>query len=440
MSIRKAADKVRPRLVVVSMDGLSVREMAAASQLPGFRKLLDRGTCFGTLRGIYPTLTYVAHATLMTGRFPEDHGIPHNHPLQPGIPSVQQRWYWYAADLRAPTLFDLAHEQGLSTAAVLWPLSAGSRITWNFPEISALPGENQTLKVLHTGSPGFLLNLERKFSKFRKGRQQPYLDDYVSRCAAYTIHSRKPHLLMTHLISLDEAKHQSGSESPETREALRVMDTGLGRILEAIEESGAQDTTTIVVVGDHGHIDIDRRVRLNKLLETAGLCGRAGKKFQWRAWFQCAGGSAFLHIRKGDPAAAAEARAVLDAARQDPEIGIKDIHEGRDLAALRCGSGASVAVDAQSGVQFVEDIDGKLTEHAPFPGAYGADHGYHPDMPEYRSLFLAAGPGITPGSTPLEASLEDVACTCARSLGLDFPPVNEVNIPVLKHGRKAKHA
>jgi predicted AlkP superfamily pyrophosphatase or phosphodiesterase len=422
------------------MDGLSEREMVAASQLPGFRKLLERGTCFGTLRGIYPTLTYVAHATLMTGRFPEDHGILHNHPLQPGIPSLQQRWYWYASDVRAPTLFDLAREQGLSTAAVLWPLSAGGRITWNFPEISALPGENQTLKVLHTGSPGFLLSLERKFRKFRKGRQQPYLDDYVSRCAAYTIRSRKPHLLMTHFISLDEAKHQSGSESSETREALLVMDTGLGRILEAIEESGAQDTTTIVVVGDHGHIDIVRRVRLNKLLETAGLCGRVDEEFQWRAWFQCAGGSAFLHIRKGDQAATSKAREVLDAARLDPEIGIKNIHEGRDLAALRCGTAASFAVDARSGVQFVEDIDGQLIEPAPALGAFGADHGYHPDMPEYRSLFLAAGPGIAQGSTPEETSLEDVACTCARALGLLFPPGNGIRIPVSKHVRKAAYA
>lgn len=440
MRIREDTGKARPRLVVVSMDGLSEREMFAAARLPGFRNLLGRGTSFGALRGIYPTLTYVAHATLMTGRFPEDHGITHNHPFQPGIPTARQKWHWYASELASPTLFDLARERGLTTAAVLWPLSAGGRVTWNFPEIAALPGESQTLKVLHTGSPGFLLSLERKFRKFRRGREQPYLDEFVSRCAAYTIRSRKPNLLMTHLIALDEAKHQSGSESTEAREALAVLDAGLVRILEAIEDSGEADSTTIVVVGDHGHIDIDRRVRLNRMLEAVGLCGRVDGEFRWRAWFQCSGGSAFLHVRKGDAGAASETRTVLEAARQDPEIGIRDVHGGEALKALRCGTGALFAVDAMPGVQFVEDTDGRFIEHASARGAFGADHGYHPDLPGYRSLFLAAGPGIAQGSAPEEAGLEDVAPTLARTLGLSFPEAEGREMPVFHDSRRAAYA
>jgi len=440
MRKRAGTDSARSRLVVISMDGLSEREMFAAARLPGFRHLLEQGTSFGTLRGIYPTLTYVAHATLTTGRFPEAHGISHNHPFQPGVPVHRQRWHWYASEVRTPTLFDLARDEGLTTAAVLWPLCAGAQITWNFPEIVALPGESQTLKVLHTGSPGYLLNLERKFRKYRRGREQPFLDDYVSRCAAYTIRSRKPNLLMTHLIALDDAKHATGTESPESREALSALDAGLSRILEAIEESGASDRTTVVVVGDHGHMDIDRRVRLNRMLEALGLCGRLDGEFRWRAWFRCSGGSAFLHIKPGDPGAASEARAVLEAAREDPEIGIAAVHEGAELDALRCGSGALCAVDARPGVQFLEDTDGRFIEHSPARGAFGADHGYHPDLPGYRSLFLAAGPGIAQGSAPEEAGLEDVAPTLARALGLSFPSVDGGELPIFEHSRGVVYA
>jgi len=436
----KVSSKDWPRLVVVSMDGLSEQEMHAAASLPGFRALLERGTEFGLLRGIYPTLTYVAHATLTTGRFPESHGIVHNHPLQPGVPVHLQSWHWYASEVRSPTLFDLARDKGMSTAAVLWPLCADAHVTWNFPEIAALPGENQTLKVLHSGSTGFLLNLERKFHKYRHGSKQPSLDDYVSRCAAYTIRSRKPHLLMTHLISLDDAKHATGTESPETRTALSALDAGLSRILEAIEDSGASDRTTVVVVGDHGHVDIERRVRLNLLLEAAGLCGQTEGAFRWRAWFRCAGGSAYLHIRPDDSEAALKARAVLETARRDPDMGIAAIHEGKALDALRCGSVALCAVDACPGVQFLEDTDGKLTEQAPVRGAFGADHGYHPDLPGYRSLFLAAGPGIAAGTKLQEAGLEDVAPTLARALGLSFPVDDGKELPIYERTRRVEYA
>jgi len=432
--------KAGNRLVVISMDGLSELEIHSASQMPGFQRLLERGTGFGLLRGVYPTLTYVAHATLMTGRLPEAHGITHNHPLQPGVPVDHQRWHWYASELQAPTLFDLAREEGLTTAAVLWPLGAGARITWNFPEISALPGENQTLKVLKTGSPGFLLNLERKFHRFRRGREQPFLDDYVSRCAAYTIRSRKPHLLMTHLIALDDAKHHAGSGSIEAQEALMALDTGLSRILEAIEESGMSETTTVVVVGDHGHVDIERRVRLNRMLEAVGLCGLVHGEFRWRAWFRCAGGSAFLHVQPGDSIVAAEARSVLLATAENPEMGIAAVREGRDLDALHCGTDAVCAVDALPGVQFVEDTDGNFVEHAPVPGAFGADHGYHPDLPGYRSLFIAAGPGIVPGIVPPEANLADVAPTIARAMGLSFPETDGEEIPIFEHSRRYMYA
>lgn len=434
MSIPKHKDRLRPRLVVVLMDGLSERELFMAAQLPNFRNLLERGTDFGTLRSVYPTLNGIACATLMTGRFPGDHGIVDKHPFQPGAPSAGQRLFWDASELRTPSLFDLAGESGLTSAAVLWPLAPGGHITWNFP------GESQTHEKGLSCSPGFSLNLERKFNQYRRGCEQPYLDDYASRCAAFTIRSRKPNLLFTNLKALDDAKRLAGSDSPECRMAMKSLDTSLGHIQEAIEETGQQHLTTLVVMGDHGRIDIDRRVRLNRLLQAVGLCGQVEGEFRWRAWFQCSGGSAFLHIKKGDTSAAMEARALLDDARRDPEIGIREVHEGEKLRALSCGTGAFLAVDAQPGVQFVEDTDGRFIEHAPAHGAFGADQGYHPDLPGYRSLFMAAGPGIIQGSKPEVSRIEDVAPMLAKALGLSFSSTQEFMVPSAQQYRKAVYA
>jgi predicted AlkP superfamily pyrophosphatase or phosphodiesterase len=434
-------------LVVISMDGLSETERGAIASLPGFSRLLARGTRIGSLEGVYPTLTYVLHATMMTGCYPDKHGIDHNHPLQPWVPSAQQRWYWYAKELKQPNLFECARQAGLGTAAVLWPLVSGAPINWNLPEIAALPGENQILKALGAGSPAFLLNLQARFGRYRKGSLQPFLDDFVSRSAAYTIRCKRPGLLMTHLIGLDDAKHHYGSDSTQTRAALLHQDTCLERILDAVDDAGISRQTTIVVLGDHGHIDTSRRVRLNRMLVDAGLGPvRTGEKpgarskdwpGAWRFWFRCAGGSAYLHIRDNSALAVLDAAAgasatdggtaiaevsrLLESWKADPESGIADIHSGLGLQNLRAGSGAVFAIDAEPGVQFIEDVEGPAVEYCLQTGAFGADHGYPPWTPGYRSLFIAAGPGIREGANPGSFGMVDVAPTLARMLGLEFP-------------------
>ena len=47
-------------------------------------------------------------------------------------------------------------------------------------QVAALPGENQTLKVLSYGSPLFILKNELRFGRLRRGIRQPWLDDYAA--------------------------------------------------------------------------------------------------------------------------------------------------------------------------------------------------------------------------------------------------------------------
>jgi hypothetical protein len=150
----------------------------------------------------------------------------------------------------------------------------------------------------------------------------------------------------------------------------------------------------------------------------------------WRFWFRCAGGSAYLHARENSGPEAALAYELLQGWAADPELGIAAVHHGQDLERLRAGSGAVCAIDAEPGIQFIEDWDGPTVETAPYAGAFGADHGYPPQTAGYRSLFMAAGPGIRQGANPGSFGMVDVAPTLAHMLGLEFPAcdgsVNEV--------------
>src|ERR1700744_5965188 len=100
--------RLSPLLVVISVDGLRpdyvTQADAHGAKIPNLRRFLKQGTYADGVQGVVPTVTYPSHTTLMTGVWPAKHGIYANttfDPLQKNI----QGWYWYAEDIRVPTLW-----------------------------------------------------------------------------------------------------------------------------------------------------------------------------------------------------------------------------------------------------------------------------------------------------------------------------------------------
>lgn len=123
------------RLVVISLDSLGFADLNEQRDLtPNLNRLIAQGTWVKKVRGIFPTLTYPSHTSIITGQYPAVHGIVNNTKLQPTRKSPD--WYWYQRkEIKVATLYDVAHQAGLKTAAFLWPVTAGSKIDWNVAEI-----------------------------------------------------------------------------------------------------------------------------------------------------------------------------------------------------------------------------------------------------------------------------------------------------------------
>lgn len=63
---------------------------------------------------IYPSVTYPSHSTIVTGNYPNKHGVVSNTLLQPGRESPD--WHWYRKSIQGTTLYDEAHKANLTTA------------------------------------------------------------------------------------------------------------------------------------------------------------------------------------------------------------------------------------------------------------------------------------------------------------------------------------
>ncbi|UQZ37656.1 alkaline phosphatase family protein [Paenibacillus sp. PK3_47] len=407
-------------LIVVSYDAFSEDNWETASRLPNLSKLMKNGAYSNRLKSVYPTLTYVVHTTIATGMYPDKHGIHHNNPLQPFVPEEDQHWFWFREAVKTPTIYDAARKQGMSTAGILWPVSGKSSIQYNIPEIRALKGENQALKVLRSGSPVYCIQMEMKHGRIRQGIEQPYLDDFSTQCAVDTIKRKKPNLLMMHLIDLDDAKHMYGTDSEEVHEVLLRMDHRLGEIMQAVEDAGIKDDTVLMVQGDHGQFNVRYKVHLNTLLQAKGLIYEENGELRWRAFFQCGGGSAYLHVRPGDEEAEALALAAVEEYMNNGASGVESVYDRDKLDRMHASPYTRIMLEARLGYCFDESLDEQVVVDLKAHGIRYATHGYSPDKSGYRCNIVISGAKIKHDFAIGDIEMVDIAPTMGRILGIDF--------------------
>ena len=420
--IRKTPKVKKPisHVVVISLDALSESEWHLISSMPHLSRLIKEGSWSRELRSVFPTHTYTAHTTMVTGVHPDKHGIVQNHPFQPFVPLHNQEWYWYQRQLKVPTIYDLTRKSGLKSAGLFWPVTGKSSINWNIPEILALEGENQVLKILRNSSKVFMLDLERRIGKKRVSTKQPYFDDFVALAACETIKRKRPNLTLIHLCDLDNAKHISRIESPAIKDSLLRLDRRVGEIMDAVKDAGIEEKTALIILGDHGQFSIDYNVHLNNLLRDEGLIYEDKGEMKWRAILQTSGGNAFLHLRQGDIEAEERALEVLKGAVKENKYGIQTIYSRKDLDIFRAAPGVKYAVEARSGYNIDESLSDETIEDYKKKGILYANHGYSPDKERYKCLFFASGPGISSDNNLGPIEMVDIAPTIAELLGLSF--------------------
>ena len=116
-------------VLLISIDGMRPDYVTQADvhhlRIPTLRRMLAQGAYAEGVQGVFPTVTYPSHTTLVTGVAPALHGIVNNQLFDPER-HFSGAWFWYAPDIKVPTLYTAAHAAGLTTAAVSWPVTADS--------------------------------------------------------------------------------------------------------------------------------------------------------------------------------------------------------------------------------------------------------------------------------------------------------------------------
>jgi predicted AlkP superfamily pyrophosphatase or phosphodiesterase len=213
---------------------------------------------------------------------------------------------------------------------------------------------------------------------------------------------------MSYWAGADEAGHHHGPDSAEVRSALAAQDAQLLRLLAALDADGAWETTTLIIVSDHGMLERGENLDLAGTLADAGIEATVL-------------GAAVGHVFLKDPAQLAAAEQVASTLEHVRVFRGTDLPDRFRLRHPTRTGDLVVMADPPYTLDRPPGYEGVLMTVLQAFGASFGMHGYDPELPEMGGVFLAMGRGIPADLALGEVRQIDVAATVARLLGIDPP-------------------
>jgi alkaline phosphatase D len=374
-----AAAQAEPYVILVSLDGFRydyTREYSA----PNIAALGVRGASAPEgMIPAYPSVTFPNHYTIVTGLYPEHHGIVGNAFYDPARkkvysyrdPAAETDGSWYGGT----PLWVLAEQQGMRAACFFWPGSEadiqGVRPTYYMKYDQKYPNDKRVDQVL----TWLKLSAEQR-----------------------------PHFITLYFSDVDSAGHAHGPDSSEVRDAVAEVDKEIGRLEAGVNE--LKLPVDVVVLADHGMIkadgdwiDLDQYFDKSMVVTPVEDFIYAKSDADAEKIFTALNGKSdkFKVYRSGK--VPAELHFDGNPREGDPVV----VPTGPYLLRVSAPPTSATSV--------------AMKFYGPPVGMHGYDSAH---MPEMKAIFFAAGPDIRAGVKVAPFENVDVYPFVARILGLDI--------------------
>ena len=425
------------RLFVFSVDAMVTEDVNALRQMPNFQKYLAGGSEFKDgMRTIYPSVTYPAHVSILTGCYAGKHGITSNFDFT--TTNKDDNWLWFSDRIQVEDIFSVAKKAGLKTASVSWPVTGcNPNVDYLIDEYwMPLPGDTLASSFRRAGSSDEVIRImERHTDLLGEGwelggkkhfMQWPQVDRWIVACTCDILRQFRPEVTFMHTGAFDSTRHHHGVFSSYLDECRADLDRYIGQVGDTLSELGVLEDTNFIMVSDHGQRDINRAINLNVKLADAGLIhtDEHGTVTDWQAYCFSNAMSSLVYVKDpSDEQLVARVHDELKALQDEGVFGIGRLYtaqEARDEEQLY--GDFSFVIESDGYTSFGDRAVRPLVQN--FDASdyrFGrATHGYMPDYGP-QPVFVAKGPGIRSGVVLGRGRVIDEAPTFAALLGQQMP-------------------
>jgi len=413
-------------VVLVSMDGLAAFYFDdPKAEMPNLHALAKLGVHAESMLSVIPTVTWPNHTTLVTGVTPALHGVVGNNFFDRKsnkiVTLIQDPVFDKEDIVKVPTIYDVAKQAGLRTAAVHWPATRNAKnLDWQVPATRSMENQRQFT------TPSLLKECEESGifivdPKVKERQPSEFTDELSTQIFNLVLEKHRPQLAMLHVGNTDHAQHEHGPRSAQAYAAIKAEDAQLGVVWRTLQKD-FPGRATLFVVSDHGFSATDYYIPTHALLRKISLDKMADGTQPVEVLSQ--GGSLMVYIL--DQAHRDEIERKIAKAYKK-EKGVTRVLTTRQLRANGVATPADdphapdMFILAGKGYAFGDTSSGQIpaSEKSERRGTHGQD----PLVPDLHATFVAWGVGIKHGARLGEIKNVDVAPTIARVLQINLPNV-----------------
>ena len=233
-----------PYVILISFDGFRW-DYVNRGITPNLQKMIDNGVCALSLRPSFPSKTFPNHYSIISGMYPENHGIISNsftdpftgeaYKLGDTVSVRDAKWY------RSEAFWETAERQGIKTASYFWP---GSEVTTEYRH------------------PTY-------YKKYEHNKPYKERIDTVAKWLSLP-EKERPHFITLYFDAADTYGHKFGPNSPELNKAVAGLDSLVFYLKKNIEETLLTESINIIIASDHGMTEISpqRIIDVSKFIDV----------------------------------------------------------------------------------------------------------------------------------------------------------------------------
>ena len=215
---------LKPTVILVSLDGFRW-DYIDKYKPTTLRKLAREGVRAKWMIPSFPTKTFPNHYSIVTGLYPQNHGIVENNVYDFGEvftmskrEEVENPRWWLGEPI-----WVTAEKQGQRAASYFW---VGSE--------TVIGGVSPTTWRKYNGDVPNTMRVDKVLG---------YLDQPAD---------KRPTMITLYFSATDDVGHEFGPDAEETGYAVREVDSYIERLVEGLKRRGTDKAVNIIIVSDHG--------------------------------------------------------------------------------------------------------------------------------------------------------------------------------------------
>ena len=262
-------------VVVLDIVGLDVSHISSGL-VPTISEIANNGQ-YGYLKPVFPSVTCTVQASVLSGKYPSDHGIVSN-----GFYDKEnfQVLFWEQSSklVQSERIWEVLKKKNsnIKTSVLFWQNTMFANSNYLITP-RPIHLENGGMDMwCYSRPPNYYEDVSSKIGEFDLlSYWGPFASfkstEWISKSVEYTLENHKPDLLLAYFPQLDYPSQKFGKNSTQVKEDLRKIDEVVDSIVKKVEKLGLSDETEFIFFSEYGFNDVNDAIPLNKILRQNGL-------------------------------------------------------------------------------------------------------------------------------------------------------------------------